>query len=163
MVIQQIPSNNHFEILEKLSKFKDMNIKLFCILSYGGNKEYNKKVIDKGIEVFNDKFYPVLDFMKFDEYMNFLSSLDIAIFAHDRQQAFGNITSLLSMKKTVYLKEKVTTYQTLKEMGIEVRSFDKLVDLEEFDENTLENNRRIIEENFSEEMLIEQWENIFEN
>ncbi len=157
------PSNNHFEILEKLSKFKDMNIKLFCILSYGGNKEYNKKVIDKGIEVFNDKFYPVLDFMKFDEYMNFLSSLDIAIFAHDRQQAFGNITSLLSMKKTVYLKEKVTTYQTLKAMGIEVRSFDKLVDLEEFDENTLENNRRIIEENFSEEMLIEQWENIFEN
>ena len=157
------PSNNHFEILEKLSKFKDMNIKIFCILSYGGNKEYNKKVIDKGIEVFNDKFYPVLDFMKFDEYMNFLSSLDIAIFAHDRQQAFGNITSLLSMKKTVYLKEKVTTYQTLKEIGIEVRSFDKLVDLEEFDENTLENNRRIIEENFSEEMLIEQWENIFEN
>ena len=157
------PSNNHFEILEKLSKFKNMNIKIFCILSYGGNEVYNKKVIDKGIEIFNDKFHPVLDFMKFDEYMNFLSSLDIAIFAHDRQQAFGNITSLLSMKKTVYLKEKVTTYQTLKEMGIEVRSFDKLVDLEEFDENTLENNRRIIEENFSEEMLIEQWENIFEN
>lgn len=48
-------------------------------------------------------------------------------------------------------------------MGIKVRSFDKLVDLEEFDENTLENNRKIIEENFSEEKLIEQWENIFEN
>ena len=27
------PSNNHFEILEKLSKFKNMNIKIFCILS----------------------------------------------------------------------------------------------------------------------------------
>ena len=157
------PSNNHFEILEKLSKFKDMNIKLFCILSYGGNEEYKNRVIKRGSELFKDKFCPILNFMKFDEYMNFLSSLDIAIFAHDRQQAFGNITSLLSMKKTVYLKEKVTTYQTLKEMGIKVRSFDKLVDLEEFDENTLENNRKIIEENFSEEKLIEQWENIFEN
>ena len=157
------PSNNHFEILEKLSKFKNMDIKLFCILSYGGNEEYKNRVIKRGSELFKDKFCPILNFMKFDEYMNFLSSLDIAIFAHDRQQAFGNITSLLSMKKTVYLKEKVTTYQTLKEMGIKVRSFDKLVDLEEFDENTLENNRKIIEENFSEEKLIEQWENIFEN
>ena len=101
--------------------------------------------------------------MEYKEYIKFLEMIDISIFAHDIQKAFGNITSLLSMKKTVYLKEKVTTYQTLKEMGIKVRSFDKLVDLEEFDENTLENNRKIIEENFSEEKLIEQWENIFEN
>ena len=101
--------------------------------------------------------------MTHSEYLNYLAKIDIAIFAHDTHKAFGNITSLLSMKKTVYLKEKVTTYQTLKEMGIKVRSFDKLVDLEEFDENTLENNRKIIEENFSEEKLIEQWENIFEN
>jgi len=156
-------SNNHFEILEKLSKFKDMNIKLFCILSYGGNEEYKKQVIRKGSELFKDKFFPVLNFMEFKEYMSFLSSLDIAIFAHNRQQAFGNISSLLSMKKTVYLKEEVITYKTLKEIGIEVKSFDRLINLEKFDENILENNRRIIKENFSEEKLIEQWKNIFEN
>lgn len=157
------PSNNHFEILEKLSKFKDMNIKLFCILSYGGNEEYKKQVIRKGSELFKDKFFPILNFMEFKEYMSFLSSLDIAIFAHNRQQGFGNITSLLSMKKTVYLKETVTTFKTLKEMGIEVKSFEKLINLEKIDENILETNRKIIEENFSEEKLIEQWKNIFEN
>lgn len=156
-------SNNHFEILEKLSKFKDMNIKLFCILSYGGSEEYKKQVIGRGSELFKDKFFPILNFMEFKEYMSFLSSLDIAIFAHNRQQAFGNISSLLSMKKTVYLKEEVITYKTLKEIGIEVKSFDRLINLEKFDENILENNRRIIKENFSEEKLIEQWKNIFEN
>jgi len=156
-------SNNHFEILEKLSKFKDMNIKLFCILSYGGSEEYKNQVIERGSELFKDKFLPILNFMNFDEYMNFLSSLDIAIFAHNRQQAFGNITSLLSMKKTVYLKEKISTFETLKEMKIEIKSFDRFTDLEKFDENTLENNRKIIEENFSEEKLKEQWKNIFEN
>ena len=101
--------------------------------------------------------------MEFDKYMKFISLLDIAILAHNQQQAFGNIISLLSMKKTVYLKEEVTTYETLKEMGIEIKSFDRFTDLEKFDENTLENNRKIIEENFSEEKLKEQWKNIFEN
>lgn len=156
-------SNNHFEILEKLSKFKDMNIKLFCILSYGGNEEYKKQVIRKGSELFKDKFFPILNFMEFKEYMRFLSSLDIAIFAHNRQQGFGNITSLLSMKKTVYLKEKISTFEMLNEMKIGIKSFDRFTALEKFDENILENNRRIIKENFSEEKLIEQWKNIFEN
>ena len=48
-------------------------------------------------------------------------------------------------------------------MKIEIKSFDRFTDLEKFDENTLENNRKIIEENFSEEKLKEQWKNIFEN
>lgn len=157
--------NNHLEILEKLKKFKNQNIKLYCILSYGndGGNTYLTKVINVGKNIFGDKFIPITNFMTHSEYLNYLAKIDIAIFAHDTHKAFGNITSLLSMKKTVYLKEKVTTYQTLKEMEIKVRSFDKLVDLEEFDENTLENNRKIIEENFSEEKLIEQWKNIFEN
>jgi 4-alpha-L-fucosyltransferase (fuc4NAc transferase) len=156
-------SNNHLEILEKLSKFKDMNIKLFCILSYGGSEEYKKQVIGRGSELFKDKFFPILNFMEFKEYMSFLSSLDIAIFAHNRQQGFGNITSLLSMKKTIYLKEKISTFEMLNEMKIAIKSFDRFTALEKFDENILENNRRIIKENFSEEKLIEQWKNIFEN
>ena len=48
-------------------------------------------------------------------------------------------------------------------MGLEIKSFDRFIDLEKFNENILENNRRIMEENFSEEKLIEQWKNIFEN
>ena len=156
-------SNNHFEILEKLLEFKAQNIKLFCILSYGGSEEYKKKVIKKGYELFSEKFYPVTNFMKFDEYMQFLSTLDIVIFAHNQQQAFGNITSLLSMKKTIYLKEKVTTYDTLVDLGIKVNSFENIPKLEKINSNILENNRRIIEENFSKEKLIEQLKNIFES
>ena len=34
-----------------------MDIKLFCILSYGGDEEYKNLVIKKGIELFKDKFY----------------------------------------------------------------------------------------------------------
>ena len=157
--------NNHLEILEKLKKFKNQNIKLYCILSYGndGGDNYLTEVIATGKNIFGDKFVPIINFMGHSEYLTYLAKIDIAIFAHNMHKAFGNISSLLSMKKTVYLKESVSTFETLKEMGVKIKSFDRFIDLEKFNENILENNRRVMEENFSEEKLIEQWKNIFEN
>ncbi len=157
--------NNHLEILEKLKKFKNQNIKLYCILSYGndGGDNYLTEVIATGKNIFGDKFIPINNFMGHSEYLTYLAKIDIAIFAHNMQKAFGNISSLLSMKKTVYLKESVSTFETLKEMGVEIKSFDRFIDLEKFNENILENNRRVMEENFSEEKLIEQWKNMLEN
>ena len=101
------------------------------------------------------------EFLEYSKYLEFLSEIDIAIFAHDRQQAFGNITSLLSMKKTIYIKEEISTYETLINLGINLKSFDKFENLEVLDEELLENNKRIIKEYFSEKKLKEQWENIF--
>lgn len=155
-------SNNHFEILNKLEKFKHKNIKLFCILSYG-DKIYAAKVIKHGEKIFKEKFIPIVNFMLFKDYMKFLSEIDIAIFAHDRQQAFGNITSLLSMNKTIYLKETVTTYDTLIKLGIKIKSFDNLINLEKFEEKILIENKKKINEIFSMKNLKKDLINIFEN
>lgn len=156
------PDNNHFEILEKIKNFKDLKIKYFCILSYKEEMtNYKKKVIEKGKEYFKDNFIPVTSFMEYNEYMEFLGNIDIAIFGHSRAQAFGNTTSLLSMEKTIYLKKETSTYQTLIDMGIKVKSFDELNTLEMFDEETLKNNKKIMKEKFSEEELVKQWERIF--
>lgn len=156
------PSNNHFEILNKLEKFKNQNIKLFCILSYG-DKKYAEKVIVYGKKIFGEKFIPITEFMKYENYMFFLNELDIAIFAHDRQQAFGNITSLLSMKKTVYLKETVTTYETLTKLGLKIKKFNSLEILEKFEEKILTENKEKIKEVFSIKNLKKDLINIFEN
>ncbi|WP_187106715.1 TDP-N-acetylfucosamine:lipid II N-acetylfucosaminyltransferase [Fusobacterium mortiferum] len=153
-------TNNHYEIFDKLEKYKEKNIKLYCPLSYG-DKEYAKKIIERGKELFGEKFIPMTEFLEYSKYLEFLSEIDIAIFAHDRQQAFGNITSLLSMKKTIYIKEEISTYETLINLGINLKSFDKFENLEVLDEELLENNKRIIKEYFSEKKLKEQWENIF--
>lgn len=153
--------NNHFEIFEKLKKYRDENIRLYCILSYGALPGYKEKVIKRGKEIFGDKFVPVVDFMKFEEYMKFLSNIDIAIFAHNMQKAVGNITSLLSMKKTIYMKETVTTYGMLQDLGIVVKSFNNFGDLKKLDEIILEKNKEIIKERFSEKRLIEDLSNLF--
>ena len=65
------------------------------------------------------------------------------------------------MKKTIYLKEKVTTYEMLKELGIKVKSFDKFNDLEVLEDKILEKNKKIIKERFSKERLIKDLEKLF--
>ena len=52
-----------------------MNIKLFCILSYGGNEEYKKQVIGRGSELFKDKFFPILNFMEFKRILVFTKAV----------------------------------------------------------------------------------------
>lgn len=156
------PSNNHLEILDKLELYKKANIKIYCILSYG-DKKWSEKIANYGIKKFGSKFVPIFDFMKLEEYMNFLSEIDIAIFAHNRQQAVGNITSLLGMGKTVYLKESVTTWKMLTNLGIKLKSFDKFLYLEKLDKDVLEKNKEIIKTRFSKERLIKDWGRIFDD
>lgn len=153
-------SNNHFEILDKLEKFKDKKIKLFCILSYG-DKEYAKKVIAYGKKKFGEKFIPIVNFMKIEEYLEFISKIDIAIFAHNRQQGVGNVTSLLSMGKTVYLKKEVTTYKMLKELGVVIGEFENFDYLDLIEENDIKKNKEILKKRFSEERLLEDLKNVF--
>lgn len=159
------PENNHYDILKKLSKFKDDRIKIYCILSYGGSEVYKRDLIKYGNEVFKEKFIPILNFMKLDEYMKFISNIDIAIFAHKRQQGVGNISSFLSMEKTVYLREDVTTYEDFVNLGIKIKSFEKINELEKleiFNKEVLRKNKEIMKKEFSEERLKEQWQETFE-
>ena len=67
------------------------------------------------------------------------------------------------MKKTVYLKEESTTYKSLKNIGLNIKSFNNLKNLEKFNDDILEKNKEIIKERFSEKRLIEDLKNIFEN
>ena len=145
-------TNHHIEVLESLSTYKDENIKIFTPLSYG-NKEYAKEVIEYGKDVFGDKFIALTEFMPFEEYLEFLSQIDIAIFNHRRQQAFGNIISLVGMGKKVYLNSESTLNGVMSEYGLKV--FDSLnISLDLLDEQIKSNNVTITKENFSKEKLI---------
>lgn len=153
-------TNNHKEILEKLLKYKYDNIKLYCPLSYG-NARWAQEIKEYGENLFGNKFIAMMDYISFEEYCNFNNSIDIAIFAHNRQQAVGNIISLLGMGKTVYLRKEVTTTTMLDEIGLKYYDFEQLNELREISFEDKKNNILKIKENFSEEKLIEQWGVIF--
>lgn len=147
-------SNNHFDIFEKLLPFKNKNFHIYCPLSYG-NMAYARQVAVRGKELFGKKFTPLQDFMPFDRYLVLLGQIDIAIFAHKRQQALGNTITLLGLGKKVYLRTDVTPWQMFQKIGIKV--FDvETVTLAPLDPATASRNAGLVKNYFSEEKLVEQ-------
>lgn len=153
------PTNNHAEIFEKLMSYKDQNIQIVCPLSYG-SAEYANQMTKLGKELFGDRFTPLLDFLSFDKYLELLGQIDIAVFAHKRQQGMGNTISLLGLGKKVFLRGDVTAWKFFQELGVKV--FDsRYFNLLSLDVDERMHNQKIIAAHFSQAMLIQQWRDIF--
>ncbi len=154
------PTNNHLDILKKLEKYKDKDIKIFTPLSYS-DLEYAKEVIKKGEEIFGDKFIPLTEFMPFDKYLKFLGEIDIAIFAHKRQQAMGNTITLLGLGKKVYMRRDVTPWKLFEDIGVKIFDVNNIT-LDLIDEKIKIDNQQKIKSYFSHKSYIKQLKSIFD-
>lgn len=156
------PNNNHLEILNKLHRYKHLDIEIICPLSYG-DQEYARRVVEYGNDKFSHKFVPITEFLSFDKYLDLLGKIDIAIFNHNRQQALGNIITLLGLGKKVYIRKEITTWQFCIDHDLKVYcandEFDKIfVDMPMA---VKKNNIERIKTQFSEEKLANDWAAIF--
>ena len=97
---------NHIMGLELLKKWKDEDIKIYCPLSYG-DPAYRDTVIDKGREMFGDKFVPMIDFMEMEQYYEFLNGIDAALFPMTRMAAGTTLLYLSSRGKKIYLSQEM--------------------------------------------------------
>ncbi len=153
----------HIEILNLLSKFKNMNIKIFLPLSYG-DMEYGKKVAEKAKSIFGEKAIVMQDFLPYDEYMKILNSVDIFVLNSKRQIALGNIHRFLSLGKKIYLPKDSVLFDYYREnnvpvfdMGtIECCSFNEFVTDVDSDAE-----RDYIKKMYGKD-VIELWKNMFE-
>ncbi len=161
-------SNLHLDVIDKLSKFKDENIKIYCPLSYG-DKDYGKKVEEYGKSIFGDKFVAVTDYMKADEYGKFLGSIDIAIFNNNRQQALGNIFALAYLGKKIFMRNDTTMWKDLvDDEGYKFSSIDEIeyMTFEKFIEinyDFIVCNKALSKNRFDEKYAAKVWNNIFQN
>lgn len=153
------PTNNHFDALDKLAKFKNEDIQIYVPLSYG-DKDYAKKVINCGKSLFGDKFIGMTEFLSYSEYMDFLKDIDIAIFNHQRQQAMGNTINLLAMGKKVYLREGTTQKEFFNDLS--VQTFD-LGNIDISKNFCGKKNAQILAIYFSRQNLKIQWKKILED
>lgn len=149
-------TNNHEDIFAKLEKYKTSNIKLFTPLSYGDSR-YGMGVMKSGYEKFGEKFHPMIDFIEKDEYAKFLSSIDIAIFAHERQQAFLSIVLLVWFGKKVYVNPKSPIYRYLQSINADIYDFNDI----SLEIPYLPHNKSVIEKYFSHKKIKSDLENIF--
>jgi 4-alpha-L-fucosyltransferase (Fuc4NAc transferase). len=161
-------TNNHLDILNTLSKFKENDIQIYVPLSYGA-AEYTQQVITYGKEIFGDKFIPFTKFMPVGEYYNFLNKMDIAIFDMKRQQALGNIHALMRMGCKIYFNKNSILWDFfVNGLGCIVADVNEIseIGIEEFatfSEKDREYNRIRIYEAFSKEKSVVEWKKIFDS
>jgi hypothetical protein len=151
-------TNNHIEAFEKIKHLS--NDKIFVPLSYG-DLSYSNSVIKMGKYYFKNNFFPLTKFIGISDYYTFLASIDVAIFNHNRQEAIGNIITLLGFGKKVYIRNDITTFSFLKSLGIKTYSLDQDKELTFIDYETLKKNQEIIKKEFNVEKLKNDLHNIF--
>jgi len=102
------------EALEALRKFKDENIRVFSPLSYG-NDNYISEVIQKGKEIFGSKFISITKQISHENYVKFVSYMDIYVHNATGQMGLANIDTHIANFNKLYLNEKGVVYSDLKE------------------------------------------------
>ena len=160
-------TNQHEEALSYLKKFAGENIRIITPLSYG-DMEYGEKIISLGKSLFGEKFIPLTNYMSRDEYYEILNSVDIALFNNDRQQATGNITALLYLKKKVYLRADTSMWdEWVNKEGYELHDI-RDIEKETFSTfcnceiSEINQNEEIVNHFFNVESRKREWETVFE-
>ena len=156
------PTNRHEEIFKILEPFNKSEFEIYCPLSYG-DKNYANKIISLGKFIFKDSFFYIDALLSPQNYLDFLETMDIAIFNHNRQQGGGNLISLLGLGKTVYLSKENNTYNLFKDMNLILYPIKDLSNgrLKLISENARLNNISIVKNIYSEKTSAKQWEKIF--
>jgi hypothetical protein len=97
--------------------------------------------------------------MRFNEYLNLLGEIDVAIFAHRRQQAMGNTISLLGLGKKVFMRNDVTPWGVFQKTGVKVYDIEKF-EISSISDSIRMQNKANIRSYFSKVNLILQWREI---
>lgn len=153
-------TNRHAAIFEDLKKVWVPGVRIYCPLSYG-NVEYGDMIERLGVELFGSDFLPLRVFMPLQDYNEMLNSVDVVIFGHNRQQAMGNLVSLLAMKKKIYLNPETSQWALMKSLGVTVYDVNDLSDIESVDEKILFKNSELVKDYFSEKNLADQYCQLF--
>ena len=106
-------------MLELLARQRYDNIEVYVPLSYGDDS-YRDGVIEAGKRLFGSSFHAITDYLPRDEYLDFLASIDVAIFNHDRQQGLGNIFQLLATGSKLYLADDGDMLSHFRSLGFSV-------------------------------------------
>lgn len=151
-------TGNHIEILNRLSKI-DINDKGVVIPVSYGDKTFAKDIEKAAAKQFGSSAKLLKDFMPLSEYNKVLESCDVFIYGHYRQEAVGNILIALYLGGKVFLHNYNPLLGFYKSIGLTIFSIED--DLNSDSVNTklqqseIKNNKRIIENYYSEEKLLQ--------
>ena len=154
-------TNAHEEAIRILAEGGTEKIeKAYCPLSYGGPKKYAARVAAYGREKLGSVFEPLMDYIPFEEYRRIWDSVNAAVYNQNRQEALGNIYSLIMMKKTVYLRPGTSTADYMEKIGVAAPAFRSGCRIEELPAEVRESNAAKLLEEIRPEKSRETWKTI---
>lgn len=118
------PASNHLEAFQILSPHRESFDHVIAPLCYGDDR-YRTIVVENGVKHFGDQFVPLTRFEERAAYNRRLASCKVAVMNHRRQQAVGNIITLLWFGSKVFLTEESTVRRWLKNQGLHVYSVEQ--------------------------------------
>lgn len=162
-------TNQHFEALNLLAKFKDAKIRIFLPLNYGTGdfSEYAEQVVNHAKSIFGDKVEPIRQQMSGEDYLFLLNRMDVGIFNNNRQQAMGNISQLVLCGAKVYLRNDTKMWSHFAQLGCalsDIETIEKMKTIKELiaqDSKIKNDNVTVISNRHDINQKIKQWENMF--
>ena len=162
-------TNQHFEALDILAKFKDDNIRIYLPLSYGNAdfREYGKRIADYAHSIFGDKAVPLTEKMAGDEYLRFLNTIHVGIFNNNRQQAMGNISQATLCGAKVYIRSDTSMWDHFKNLGYtlykveDIRQYTCLEELTCQDSEIVKRNSQIVKKLHDIDRKVKMWSEVF--
>lgn len=119
-------TNCHLEAFALIARHDHEAMEIYCPLSYG-DAAYRERVIANGQALFGHRFKPMCEMLPLAAYNDFLGTIDIAVMHHNRQQGMGNIVSLLSLGKKVFMRSTLSHTRYLNQLGLatyDLNTFD---------------------------------------
>lgn len=120
-------TNNHLEIINLLSSIDIGDRKVVVPLSYG-SQSYGDEIEKCGRRLLGNHFVPIRNLMPLEQYNALISSCSIAIMNHRRQQALGNIGTMLYHGAKIFLDESNVVYKFFKRKGVYVFSVREITE-----------------------------------
>lgn len=136
------PTNNHLDALEWIGSAA-RNTEIVVPLSYG-DQAYASKILSLIPRNIYTRIKPLFRMLPAEEYEEIIKRSTHGAFCHLRQQAIGNISSLLKRGKTVMLHSQGVMYKSLTDLGFQVARIDcKMIELPHLDKHQLQHNRSL--------------------
>lgn len=160
----QVNNSTHPSTLDafhSLAKFKDENISITTILSYG-MQEWRKKIVDEGKMIFGNKFSPIMGYIPKETYIKHLARNDIFILNQERPQGMTTAFTSMLLGKKVFMRGDISEFWRDEGYTLhDTRSLDTLT-FEQLCANPApEENKRLAAGRFDPVIQKERWQNIF--
>jgi ABC-type phosphate transport system auxiliary subunit len=159
-------TNNHLEIFQLLSKIDLKDRKIVVPLSYG-DSVYRDAVIENGRELFGQSFHPIVDFVPLEQYNAMMAQCSVVVMGHRRQQAIGNMATMLYKDAKVFLDEETTTFRFFQKRGAFIYGLSELVEgkhqaFEPLSDEQKHKNRTVVEAFWGQGMVLSNARHLIE-